>query len=65
MATIDTTIATAAANPKRVTVDGSGTVEGQPLQDLLAVQQAQAATAAKAKNHCGFIFRTLEPGGCG
>jgi hypothetical protein len=64
MATIDETIAAAAAGPKRVTVDGS-TVEGQPLQDLIAVQQAQAAATSKAKNHCGFVFRTFEPGGCG
>lgn len=63
--TIDEAISeTALAGVKRVTVDGQS-VEALDIDQLVAAKQAAAATSAKARNHCGLAFRTMEPGGCG
>ena len=57
-------IETAVEAPQSVTVAG-GNVASRPIPELIEADKYLAAKRARTKNHCGLIFRTLEPGGCG
>ena len=47
-----------------VSVDGVSTT-AVDIDKQIRAEQYLAAKTAKARNHCGIVFRTLKPGGCG
>lgn len=54
----------AIAGVSKVTVDGT-TVETMSIDDRIKAAKFAANQTAKARNHRGLAFRTLNPGGCG
>ena len=44
---------------------GGTTVSGMPIKDRIEAERYLTMKTAKTRNHCGLIFRTLEPQGNG
>ena len=49
---------------QRASVDGTS-VDAMSVADRILADQHVSGQAAKQRNHCGLVFRKLEPGGCG